>query len=232
MDKNETETCSTCGETIDLMCHCGEPPSGPSHGSDWTHSFVSFNKCLCARVDELVRERVGNEIESAARRAAIAERLRCQDALRELVTVYRKHEASLKPGEEGALAAAVAATAIDVARATIATHGKDQELSNEELEAIARSRGMKLVPASADLNAILRDIIRPRVADHQANEARVRALPYDGSDLVAIYSARCDEAEQIERLIQARVVGKEPPGGGQENPDDNGLPTCEDCFRR
>lgn len=209
MDKNETETCSTCGETIELMCHCGEPPSGPSHGSDWTHSFVSFNKCLCARVDELVRERVGKEIESAARRAAIAERLRCQDALRELVTVYRKHEASLKPGEEGALAA------------------------------IARSRGMRLVPASADPEAILRDVIRPRVADHQANEARVRALPYEGSDLIAIYSARCDEAEQIERLIQARVVGKEPPVGGQKNPDDNGSgdeethgPICEQMLRR
>ena len=43
----DTHTCSACGETIDLVCHCGESPSGPSHYGEGSHAFVSYNTCLC-----------------------------------------------------------------------------------------------------------------------------------------------------------------------------------------
>lgn len=58
--------------------------------------------------------------------------------------------------------------------------------------------------ARAEREAILGEIILPRMTEHRSNEERVRSSSHDLADLIGIYSARCDEAEAIERAIKAR----------------------------
>jgi len=48
VNRDNTYSCTVCGDEVELICYCGEEPDGPSHSLvGYTHDFVSSCKCSC-----------------------------------------------------------------------------------------------------------------------------------------------------------------------------------------